>query len=195
MFRDAQRHVLRQSPESPAEFSLTKRPIGPRRKICSLPQSRRKEDRNGDPSVRLHHYNWSMAGRDCYHCKQWIEEGEEHDCWTTTQTALTQDLSENLRDAWERLHGTAVSFAISGFTLRTSRSCFPASPATSLCARRRAFSNSACFSVARWRLLKCDALAARRGPRSFTSFTSDTEMRWKHPSLTGFKKLTNCPTS
>ena len=110
MFRDAQRHVLRQSPESPAEFSLTKRPIGPRRKICSLPQSRRKEDRNGDPSVRLHHYNWSMAGRECYHCKQWIEEGEEHDCWTTTETALTQDLSENLRDAWERLHGTAVSF-------------------------------------------------------------------------------------
>jgi hypothetical protein len=51
-----------------------------------------------------------MAGRECYHCKQWIEEGEEHDCWTTTEAALTQDLSEDLRDAWERLRETAVTF-------------------------------------------------------------------------------------
>jgi len=51
-----------------------------------------------------------MAGRECYHCKQWIEEGEEHDCWTTSEEALTADLSEDLRDAWERLRETAVSF-------------------------------------------------------------------------------------
>jgi Domain of unknown function (DUF5655) len=51
-----------------------------------------------------------MAGRACYHCKQWIDEGEEHDCWTTTEAALTEDLSEDLRDAWERLRETAVSF-------------------------------------------------------------------------------------
>jgi hypothetical protein len=51
-----------------------------------------------------------MAGRECYHCKRWVEEGEEHDCWTTTEAALTQDLSEDLRDAWERLRETAVSF-------------------------------------------------------------------------------------
>src|SRR6266508_1141518 len=51
-----------------------------------------------------------MPGRECYHCKQWIEEGEAHDCWTTTEAALTQDLSEDLRDAWERLRETAVSF-------------------------------------------------------------------------------------
>ncbi len=51
-----------------------------------------------------------MAGRECYHCKQWIEEGEAHDCWTTTEAALTEDLSEDLRDAWERLRETAVSF-------------------------------------------------------------------------------------
>ena len=44
-----------------------------------------------------------MPGRECYHCKQWIEEGEAHDCWTTTETALTEDLSEELREAWERL--------------------------------------------------------------------------------------------
>jgi hypothetical protein len=51
-----------------------------------------------------------MAGRECYHCKQWVAEGEAHDCWTTTEAALTQDLSEDLRDAWERLRETAVSF-------------------------------------------------------------------------------------
>ena len=51
-----------------------------------------------------------MAGRECYHCKQWVEEGETHDCWTTTEAALTQDLSEDLRDAWERLRDTAAAF-------------------------------------------------------------------------------------
>jgi hypothetical protein len=44
-----------------------------------------------------------MAGRECYHCKQWIEEGDAHDCRTTTEAALTADLSEDLREAWERL--------------------------------------------------------------------------------------------
>src|SRR6267142_5779484 len=51
-----------------------------------------------------------MAGRECYHCKQWIEEGQAHDCWTTTEAALTRDLSEDLRDAWERLRETVLSF-------------------------------------------------------------------------------------
>jgi hypothetical protein len=51
-----------------------------------------------------------MRGHTCYHCKQWVEEGEAHDCWTTTEAALTADLSEDLRDAWERLRDTAVEF-------------------------------------------------------------------------------------
>jgi len=51
-----------------------------------------------------------MGGRECYHCKQWVEEAEEHDCWSTTEEALTGDLSEDLRDAWERLRDTAASF-------------------------------------------------------------------------------------
>ena len=51
-----------------------------------------------------------MAGRECFHCKQWIDEGEKHDCWSTTEAALTQDLSEDLRDAWERLRETAADF-------------------------------------------------------------------------------------
>lgn len=49
-------------------------------------------------------------GHECYHCKQWIARDEEHDCWTTTESALTQDLSEDLREAWERLRETAADF-------------------------------------------------------------------------------------
>ena len=51
-----------------------------------------------------------MAGRVCYHCKNFVEEGQDHDCWTTTEAALTRDLSEDLRDAWERIRETAVEF-------------------------------------------------------------------------------------
>jgi hypothetical protein len=51
-----------------------------------------------------------MAGRECYHCKGWIEDGQLHDCWTTTESALTADLSEDLREAWERLRETAAGF-------------------------------------------------------------------------------------
>jgi Domain of unknown function (DUF5655) len=51
-----------------------------------------------------------MPGRECHHCKQWIDDADEHDCWTTTEAALTQELSDDLRDAWERLRETAVSF-------------------------------------------------------------------------------------
>jgi hypothetical protein len=49
-----------------------------------------------------------MPGRECYHCHQWIEEGQAHDCWTTTEAALTRELSEDLRDAWERLREAAA---------------------------------------------------------------------------------------
>ena len=52
----------------------------------------------------------SVKGHECYHCKQWIAEGVEHDCWTTTEHVLTKDLSEDLRDAYDRLRETAVNF-------------------------------------------------------------------------------------
>ena len=47
---------------------------------------------------------------DCHHCTQHVEAGEEHDCWTTTEAALTDHLSEELREAWERIRETAVEF-------------------------------------------------------------------------------------
>jgi hypothetical protein len=49
-----------------------------------------------------------MAGHECYHCKQWIDDGEAHDCWTTTEAALTSELNDDLRDAWERLREAAA---------------------------------------------------------------------------------------
>lgn len=55
-------------------------------------------------------YNLTMDPHQCYHCKRWIQPGEAHDCWTTTEAALTAGLSEDLRDAWERLRETAEEF-------------------------------------------------------------------------------------
>jgi hypothetical protein len=52
----------------------------------------------------------SKTGWECHHCKQRVEPGEEHDCWTTTEAALTADLSEDLSEAWERLRETAAQF-------------------------------------------------------------------------------------
>jgi hypothetical protein len=51
-----------------------------------------------------------MPGRVCFHCKAFVAEGEPHDCWTTTEGALTRDLSPDLLEAWERLRETAADF-------------------------------------------------------------------------------------
>ena len=69
-------------------------------------------------------------GRECYHCKAWIDDNEAHDCWTTTEAALTADLSDDLREAWERIRETAVEFGdqsiyASGTAIMFSRtSCY-----------------------------------------------------------------------
>ena len=49
-----------------------------------------------------------MKAHECYHCKQWVEKDAAHDCWTTTEAALTKDLSEDLQDAYARLREAAV---------------------------------------------------------------------------------------
>ena len=51
-----------------------------------------------------------MKAHECYHCKQWVEKDEPHDCWTTTEAALTKDLSEDLQDAYARIREEAVEF-------------------------------------------------------------------------------------
>lgn len=66
----------------------------------------------------------------CHHCKEVIAANVEHDCWTTTEEALTADLSDDLRDAWERLRETAAAFGdqriyASGTAIMFSReSCY-----------------------------------------------------------------------
>ena len=52
----------------------------------------------------------ASEGRECYHCHEWVEDPKQHDCWTTTAERLTADLTEELRDAWERLRETAGEF-------------------------------------------------------------------------------------
>jgi len=73
-----------------------------------------------------------MRAHECHHCKQWIEEGAAHDCWTTTEAALTDDLSDDLKEAWERLREEAAALGeqriyASGTAIMFSRStcyCF-----------------------------------------------------------------------
>jgi hypothetical protein len=49
-----------------------------------------------------------VAGHVCYHCKAFVAEGEPHDCWMTTEAALTRDLTPELQEAWERLREAAA---------------------------------------------------------------------------------------
>ena len=71
-----------------------------------------------------------MQGHTCYHCKQWVEEGEAHDCWTTTEAALTSELTEDLREAWERLREAASElgeqriYASHNSIMFSRRSCY-----------------------------------------------------------------------
>lgn len=48
-------------------------------------------------------------GHTCHHCHQWIADGETHDCWSTTEAALTRDLHEDLQDAYDRLRAAAAA--------------------------------------------------------------------------------------
>ncbi|HZA33415.1 MAG TPA: DUF5655 domain-containing protein, partial [Vicinamibacterales bacterium] len=70
------------------------------------------------------------AGRECYHCKEWVTAGEAHDCWTTTEAALTRDLPEDLHEAWERLREVGASlgdqriYASHNSIMFARRSCY-----------------------------------------------------------------------
>jgi hypothetical protein len=81
-------------------------------------------------------HNLPMAGREYYHCKQWIAEGQEHDCWTTTEAAsprICRKISGTRGNGCAR---RLSLLAISGFTPSINRSCPRANPVTSLCARK-----------------------------------------------------------
>jgi uncharacterized protein DUF5655 len=134
-----------------------------------------------------------MAGRECYHCKKWIEEGEEHDCWTTTEAALTQELSDDLLDAWERLRETAVSFGDQRIYASHKAIMFSRKSCCFFVRPKRNFLELCVFLGRTLKAPQVRRADGRRSPRSFTSFTG-TGMKWKHPLLTGFEKPTNSLT-
>src|ERR671912_1088406 len=87
----------------------------------------------GPRRSKLHAEETSMqaeAGRECYHCKEWVTAGEAHHCWTTTEAALTRDLPEDLHDAWERLRevgaplGDQRIYASHNSIMFARRSCY-----------------------------------------------------------------------
>ena len=101
------------------------------------------------------------------------EEGEAHDCWTTSEAALTQDLSEDLRDAWERLRETAASLG----DQRIYAS-----------GRAIMFARRACYVFVRPKRLSTDQ-------PDFDTACSPTLMDWiepKHAGLRGKLDLSNC---
>ena len=87
----------------------------------------------GAAKIETHAGETSMkaeAGRECYHCKEWVTAGEPHDCWTTTEAALTRDLPEDLHEAWERLREVGASlgdqriYASHNSIMFARRSCY-----------------------------------------------------------------------
>ena len=135
-----------------------------------------------------------MSGRECHHCKQWIEDGEEHDCWTTTEAALTQELSDDLRDAWERLRETAVSFGDQRIYASHKAIMFSRKSCYFFVRPKKNFLEVCVFLGRTLKLLKCDEATRRRSPRCITLFTSSTATKSRHQLLTGFGKPTNCLT-
>ena len=70
-----------------------------------------------------------------YHCRAISSGRRAHDCWTTTEAALTADLSEDLRDAYERLRESASElgeqriYASHHSIMFARRSCYCLRPA------------------------------------------------------------------
>src|SRR5215471_14209668 len=132
-----------------------------------------------------------MAGRECHHCHEWIEEGQAHDCWTTTEAALMQDLSEDLRDAWERLRETAVELGdqriyASGTSIMFSRnSCY------FFVRPRRSFLQVCVFLGRAVRAPKSAELSAGPDSSLYISSISGTVTRWRRRLRTGFERPTS----
>ena len=51
-----------------------------------------------------------MKARKCHHCNEIVDDWSTHNCWITTEAALTGDLSEDLQEAYDRLRETAAGF-------------------------------------------------------------------------------------
>jgi Domain of unknown function (DUF5655) len=78
--------------------------------VNSLRTTAARDDPHTCPATGVQARLDSVKAHECHHCGKWIAKGEAHDCWTTTEAALTQDLSVDLKEAWQRLRETAVEF-------------------------------------------------------------------------------------
>src|SRR5207249_6115314 len=134
-----------------------------------------------------------MAARECYHCKQEIEEGTAHDCWTTTEENLTRDLPEDLIDAWERLRETAAEFGDQSI-YASHRSCSRARPVISLSVRKRSFWRSGSFLGGRSKIHAYAKSFPHRPSNSNTKSVSYIVTRSSPPSPTGSKRPITFPT-
>ena len=121
------------------------------------------------------------------------QEGVEHDCWTTTETALTQDLSGDLQDAWERLRETAVSFGDQRIYASHKSVMFSRKSCYFFVRPKRNFLEVCVFLGRTLKAPQVRRVDQRiEVTRSFTSFRSGTGTRWRRPSPTGFGRHTNC---
>jgi hypothetical protein len=64
-----------------------------------------------------------MAGRECYHCKQWVDEREEHDCWRRRRQLLLGISPRTCGTPGTGCARPLLLSAISGFTPPINRSC------------------------------------------------------------------------
>ena len=135
-----------------------------------------------------------MAGRECYHCKQWVEEGQAHDCWTTTETALTQDLSDDLRDAWERLRETAVEFGDQRVYASHSSIMFSRKSCYFFVRPKRTFLEVCVFLGRAVKAPQIRRLIGRQKQKWSMCSASRIAMKSKHRSPTGFARRTNYRT-
>ena len=133
------------------------------------------------------------AGRECYHCKEWVTAGEAHDCWTTTEAALTRDLPEDLHEAWERLREVGASlgdqriYASHNSIMFARRSCYffvrPKKSFLEVCV----FADRALTGP-----------QVRRSTRTSKTKVANilrirTRTKWRRPSPTGCRTRTNWP--
>ena len=136
----------------------------------------------------------AWPAEQCYHCKQWVEEGEAHDCWTTTEAALTEDLSEDLQDAWERLRETAVDVRRAAHLRLAQLDHVLAHVVLLLRAAEEELPRSLRLPRPRAEgAAGASAPMSRRSPSSPTSFASRIATRSSRRSPTGFAKRTTSP--
>jgi uncharacterized protein DUF5655 len=134
-----------------------------------------------------------MGGRECHHCKQWIEQGEAHDCWATTDAALTRDLPEDLREAWDQLRDTAAGFGQQRIYASGHAIMFARKTCYFFVRPKRRFLEVCVFlgrTITASQVRRVDQVSKSK----LVHIIRITGMRWRRRSRTGCGKRMRCPT-